>query len=95
MNNYGQFLYQSHHPTGISILHCGWYAGGLYHELEADQFVSKTTLGLHTKLLLRDICREPIGHTCLSCAKVCKNLTVYAYCCMYEPMDGLVNSKWG
>jgi len=94
MNNYGQYLYQTYpFPFPIAMLHMGWYAGGLYHEFEADQFVSKITLELHTRLAIGK--KDPEGHTCPSCAKVCKNLTCTGHCCMYEPMNGIVHSKWG
>jgi hypothetical protein len=86
----GHFIYQTYpFPFAIAMIKSGYYAGGVYYYREADQFVSKDTLGIHT-LLLCDQEPNPFPkHNCMSCAKTCHNLTCIGHCCDYEPMLGL------
>lgn len=87
----GQYIYQTYpFPFAIAMIKSGYYAGGLYYEWEADQFVSKDTLELHMALTFQSHKPYPFPpRTCLSCAKTCHNLTCTGDCCDYAPMDGL------
>ena len=87
----GQFIYQTYpFPFAIAMIKSGYYAGGVYYYMEADQFVSKETLEAHILLLWSNWKPNPFPlHNCMSCAKTCHNLTCTGHCCDYEPMLGL------
>lgn len=87
----GEFIYVSYpYPFNIGVIKSGYYGGGVYYEMEADQFVSKDTLDIYTKLIFADWKPNPFPlHNCQSCAKTCHNLTCTVSCCSYEPMLGL------
>jgi hypothetical protein len=93
MNNYGQYIYNSHIDENTTTVKAGWYGGGRYYMISADSNLNEITYDLFVTLLFQK--KDPVGHTCPSCAKVCKNLTVYGVCCMWEPIEGIVSSRWG
>ncbi len=93
MNNYGQYIYNSHIDENTTTIFAGWYGAGRYYGISADSELNDITYDLFVTLLFQK--KDPVGHTCPSCAKVCKNLTVYGVCCMWEPIDGIVSSRWG
>lgn len=87
----GQYIYHTYpFPFPIALIKSGYYAGGVYYYMEADQFVSEGTLEAYRLLLFSNWEPYPFPkHNCMSCAKTCHNLTVYGSCCDYEPMEGL------
>jgi len=86
----GEYIYQTYpFPFSIAMIKAGYYAGGVYYCMEADQFVSGGTLEAHKMLLFQKRDKYFPPRTCLSCAKTCHNLTCTGDCCMYEPMEGL------
>ena len=88
MNNSGNDVYLSYpFPFRIALVNSVFYAGGKYHYMAADQFVSKGTLDIYSAILWAN--PTPNGHNCKSCDKVCKNLIALDYCCSYEPMKGM------
>lgn len=89
----GQYIYQTYpFPFAIAMIKSGYYAGGIYYYMEADQFVSTWTLYAHVALTFQERDKYFPPRTCLSCAKTCHNLTVTGDCCSYEPMDGLLEA---
>jgi hypothetical protein len=86
--NSGTYLYHKYpFPFRIAVIVMGFYAGGNYHEYSGDQFISKDALNICRDLIFSH--KTPEGHNCKSCAKTCRNLTCYDYCCDYEPMLGM------
>jgi hypothetical protein len=88
MLNCGSDVYHTYpFPFGIAMIHSVFYAGGKYHYMAADQFVSEGTMEVYQCLLFAR--KHPDGHICQTCAKVCRNLTVHGFCCDWEERDGL------
>jgi hypothetical protein len=87
----GEYIYLSYpFAFNIAVIVAGYYAGGNYYQIEADQFVSKDTLETYTMLVFRDCEPRPFPmHNCDSCDKICHNLRCTVSCCDYEPMPGL------
>jgi hypothetical protein len=87
------YVYNTYpHPFLIAVIRAGIYAGGLYHEIEADQFTSKETVDLHIALLFAE--KDPIGHICETCGKVCRNIGATVYCSCWIPIPGMVSGRW-
>jgi hypothetical protein len=87
----GQYIYLTYpYPFQIALIKSGHYAGGVYHEMEADQFVSKETLEAYNLLIFKDWTPGSFPlHNCESCIKDCGNMKCTHTCCDYEPMPGL------
>jgi hypothetical protein len=87
----GQYIYHTYpFPFSIALIKSGYYAGGLYYYMEADQFVSEGTLEAYNLLLFKDWNPGSFPlHNCESCEKDCGNVKCTHTCCDYEPMSGL------
>jgi len=96
----GDYVYLSHpyRPIDISVVNLGVYAGGVYHEYAADQFVSEGSLDLLAALAFQ-YKPDPTfpRHNCGSCAKDCGNIHALCYCSSWEPITGMNQalSKYG
>lgn len=90
----GSFAYNKYpYSYDIAIVCLGFYAGGLYYYISADQFLSKEAMDLHIAILFAK--PDPIGHTCETCGKVCRNIRVHSYCSCWVPIPGMVSGRWG
>ena len=92
--NDGAYIYEIYpYPFGIAFIRFGVYASGLYRCYEADMFLSKDLLNAHSALLFLE--KDPIGHICETCNKVCRNIHCCGCCCDWEQIPGMVSGRWG